>query len=216
MTKFSYRAKNFKGEELSGERDAENTRELMRVLREEGYTLIDAESFQSKKSGPGFDFERILLFLMLFRRVRVAEKMVFSKNLAVMICAGLSLSRALDALARETRNVYFRRVIEGVSADIKKGSNLRDSFSRYPDVFSPLFIAMIEAGEKSGKLETSLETLASQMHQDYDLITKMRGALIYPAVIVAAMILIGILMLIYVVPTLVSTFEELGVELPRN
>lgn len=217
MAKFSYRAKNFDGRELFGERDAENERELTRVLREEGYTLVDIGPSQGKK----FDwslvgFKKFSSLLVLFKRVSIAEKMLFSKNLAVMIRAGLSLSRALDALSRETRNSFFRTVLESISADIKKGSNLHESFSKYPNVFPPLFIAMVEAGEKSGKLDMTFETLSNQMRQDHDLITRVRGALVYPALIIAAMIGIGILMLIYVVPTLLSTFEELNVELPSS
>ena len=100
--------------------------------------------------------------------------------------------------------------------NLRKGDSFSDSLRPHPKAFSSLFIAMVSAGETSGKLDEALNVLAVQMKNDYELRRRVRGALMYPAVIVVAMIIIGILMLIYVVPTLVATFEDLEIELPTS
>ncbi|MFQ5661949.1 MAG: type II secretion system F family protein, partial [Candidatus Paceibacteria bacterium] len=135
---------------------------------------------------------------------------------AVMIKAGLSLSRALSVLGKQSKNKKFQKVVKKLGASIKKGSSFHDSLSKFPKVFSPLFISMIKAGEESGGLAESLRVVGKQMELANNLKKKIKGALIYPSIIVIAMFVIGAVMLVYVVPTLSQTFKELGVELPRS
>src|SRR3989344_4630100 len=110
----------------------------------------------------------------------------------------------------------FKIVILAMVENIKKGKNFSDAIGEHPEVFPKFYQEMARAGEKSGKLEESLKLVALQLKKDYMLRRKIRGAMVYPAIVVAAMVGIGILMLIYVVPTLVSTFNELKVELPLS
>ena len=138
---------------------------------------------------------------------------MFSRNLSVMIKAGLSLSRAMDALSRQTKTKKFQTVLKDVSAEIKKGQNLAVSFGRYPKIFPPIFTAMVKAGEKSGQLAEALDLTSSQLGRELFVRKKIKGALMYPLVIVLAMAGIGLMMMIFVVPTLVQTLEELEVEL---
>ncbi len=108
----------------------------------------------------------------------------------------------------------FKEVVLSLEETIRKGGTLSQALSNYTAIFSPLFVSMVKAGEESGGLADALLVVGNQMEKSYLLIKKVRGALIYPAIIVLAMLTIGVLMLIYVVPTLTSTFKELKVELP--
>src|SRR3989338_6172283 len=211
---YTFKAKKLSGEELQGEREAPHKRELARSLREEGYTLIAAtEKGEVVAKGIHMRLPISLGFTRLFGRVSLTEKLMFARNLSVMVKAGLSLTRALDTLERQTKSSAFKAVIRDVVEHIKKGESFSQSVGKHPRIFSTLFIAMISAGELSGKLDESLTILAEQMKNEHELRRKVRGALIYPAAIICVMILIGILILVYVVPTLASTFEELGIEL---
>lgn len=212
MPKFSYKARDKNGSEVHGYQDASDQYELARILRTNNMLLLAAENVEQGKS-----FSKnlnISINLSFFRRITLLEKILFSKNLGVMIAAGLPLTRALDALSRESNNPKFKRVIDDLIEQIRKGKQFAEALQGHPGVFSSLYVSMIEAGEKSGKLQESLAVLASQMEADHDIVRKVRGAMTYPAIIFIAMILIGILMLIYVVPTLTSTFRELKVDLP--
>ncbi|MEK7150573.1 MAG: type II secretion system F family protein [Patescibacteria group bacterium] len=216
MAKFSYRARNRDGREVSGYQDANDRYELARTLRNNGMLLLSADDVDVVQGGgmrKAFSFN---INLAILRRIKLTEKILFSKNLGVMIAAGLALTRALDALGRETHNPKFKVVIDDLVAQIKQGHPFATSLATHPRVFSQLYISMVEAGEKSGKLQESLGVLASQMEADHDIIRKVRGAMMYPMIIFIAMIGIGVLMLIYVVPTLTQVFTELKVDLPAS
>ncbi len=213
MPKFKYKAKKMTGEEIEGLKEAGDRFELAREMRQDGYILISAEEEGGEiKVKLGI----ITFILSIFRHVSVAEKMIFSRNLSVMLLAGLPISRALNALGRQTKNKEFKRVLTAIAADIQKGESLSSAMERHPHVFSNLFIAMVKAGEKGGKLPDSLNLIGQQLGQDLALTRKVRGALMYPLIIVIAMVGIGILMLIFVVPTLISVFTELNIELPLS
>ena len=205
---YSFRAKNFKGEEIKGVRDAKNEAELARYLRNDGYLLVESGASGARKKFAG------IFFKGLFRRVSLAEKMIFARHLAVMIGAGLSLTRALEVLSRQTNNDYFNRIILNVGRNITKGKSFADSLANHNRVFSDLFVNMVRVGEAGGNLEEVLKALAYQMEKDYELRSKVRGAFMYPAVIVVAMVIIGIVMMIAVVPKLTATFTELKIDLP--
>lgn len=214
---YIFKAKKLSGEELQGEREAPHKRELARALRQEGYMLIAAtEKGEIVAKGIHMRLPVSLGIGRLFGRISLTEKLMFARNLSVMIKAGLSLTRALETLERQTTSSAFKLVIHDIVEHIKKGISFTESISKHPRVFSTLFSAMVSAGELSGKLDESLTILAEQMKNEHELRRKVRGALIYPAVILCVMLLIGILMLIYVVPTLTATFADLGIELPTS
>lgn len=146
--------------------------------------------------------------------VKLHEKIIFARNMSAMLRAGLSLSRALSIMGKQTKNKTFQRIISAIIDRIRKGGSLHDALSEFSDTFSTLFVSMVRAGEESGKLNDSLTLVANQLERSYTLKKKITGALIYPSVIITAMVFIGMLMLIFVVPTLTSTFKELNVELP--
>lgn len=212
MPKFKYIAKRKDGEQYKGTVEAVDRFSVYNDVRKEGNTIVSVievkgiSIFRAKLS----DFNNI------FGTVKITEKIAFAKNLSAMIKAGLALSRALDVIERQTHNKTFQKVVTGLNNDIKKGKALHQAMEAHPRVFSKLFVSMTKAGEESGGLAEALRTITSQIERAYALRRKIRSALIYPAIIIVAMVGIGILMLIYVVPTLTETFEDLGAELPKS
>lgn len=146
--------------------------------------------------------------------VKMEERITFTKNLSAMLSAGLSLSRALSVIERQSTNKSLKRIVMDISEKVKTGQAFHETLATHRNVFSDLFIAMTKAGEESGTLAEALKVVARQMDRSHSLNKKIKGAMIYPSIILVAVVLIGILMLIYVVPTLSNTFRELGVELP--
>ncbi len=146
--------------------------------------------------------------------IRRVEIIHTAKNLAAMLAAGLSLSRALSVIERQSSNKRLKAIASGLSESVKKGSSFHEALAAYPRVFPEIFIAMARAGEESGSLTDSLSIAALQMERSEELIRKIKGAMIYPAIVIFAVIVVAILMLTYVVPTLTSTFTSLGVQVP--
>jgi len=146
--------------------------------------------------------------------IKRAEIIRMARNLSAMLAAGLSLSRALSIIERQSGNKYLTTVVSDVADAIKKGSSFHDALARYPKVFPELFVAMARAGEESGSLADALTVVGLQMERSEELVRKVRGAMIYPSIVITAVFVVGILMLIYVVPTLTSTFTSLGVDIP--
>jgi type IV pilus assembly protein PilC len=146
--------------------------------------------------------------------VKRSEIIRTAKNLSAMLSAGLSISRALSVIERQSSNKRLKSVVTSLSESIKKGSSFHEALTLYPKVFPEIFVAMVLAGEESGSLAESLSVVALQMERSEELIRKIRGAMIYPIIVVTAVVIVGILMLIYVVPTLTSTFTQLGVHIP--
>jgi type IV pilus assembly protein PilC len=133
-----------------------------------------------------------------------------------MIQAGLSASRALSVMERQTKNKELKKIIGTINTDISKGKTLAESMEMYPKVFNSLFISMVKAGEQSGMLADALKIVALQMDRSYALSRRIRGALMYPGVVITAMIIISIILLEYIVPTLTKTFSDLHVQLPAS
>ena len=206
--KYSFRATNSAGEEVNGERDAQDSLGLSRVLRMEGLSPILIKPIPQKR-------ELLDQLLGSFRSpLSLHDKILFASNLGAMIEAGLSLSRALEVIERQGGNTRSKAVVHAIAERVRGGGSLHDSLALHSNIFPPVFIAMVAAGEESGKLPQSLGIISSQLEKSYELRRKIRGAMVYPAVIVTVIILIGILMMIYVVPALTATFKDLGVELP--
>lgn len=151
-----------------------------------------------------------------FGSIGLREKIIFTRNLSGMLQAGLSLSRSLIILEKQTKDENYKNILKSLSDSVSKGSSLSDGMKKFPNVFSTLFVAMIGAGEESGSLPKSLAEVGSSLQKSYDLNKKIKGALMYPSIIFGAMILIGILMLMFVVPTLTKTFSDVGAKLPAS
>jgi type IV pilus assembly protein PilC len=207
MPRYFYKAKSLKGEDKSGFLEAKDTHQLSQKLHAQGFILIKAESEEKTKK------KKFELSFFSYG-IPITEKMFFIRNLQVMIAAGLPLPRAIKILSRQAKNKKFRSALLDVQQKLMQGKSLSESLGYYPNIFSNLFKSMVEVGEESGTLEKVLHTLAVQMEKEYSLRSKVKSAAIYPIVIICAMIGVGILMLIMVIPKLAETFEEFNLELP--
>jgi len=176
---------------------------------------VDEEIYAEKKKKTlrkgDIDLDKYLIKL---QKVGLKDKIFFTKNLGVMLKAGLSLGKSLKALAAQTPNALFKKILKEVSEKVNKGNTFADSLAEYPKTFPPLFVSMIRSGEEAGNLEEVLKQLHKQMSRDHDLISKVRGAMIYPIIVITAMIGIGIGMIVFVIPKFITIFEEVNTELP--
>jgi type IV pilus assembly protein PilC len=207
---FTYSAKSKNGEIFESVLDAKDRFYLARDLRSRGIIPI---SITEKNK----DFsDKFSIVSGIFSKVSVSEQIIFTKNLSGMIVAGLSLYRALSVLKKQTKNAKFGKILSSLSADINSGETFSTALSKFPEVFSNLFISMVRAGEESGNLAGALSDVGMNLEKSNSLTKKIKGALIYPGVIMSAMVVIGILMFAFVVPALANTFKELGVTLPLS
>jgi len=207
MANYNYIAKNRQGEPKSGILEAEDEHQLAAMLREEGYILIKSDLVEKKK----FRLQFSVPFLI---RVSLVNKIMFTRNLRVMVTAGVSLPRALSILSDQIKSKRFQKIIIDVKQEIIKGEAFSNALSKHPGVFPEVFVNMVKVGEESGTLEKVLDVLTNQMEKEYEIRSKLKGAMIYPIVIICAMVGIGILMLILVVPKLSKLFDELKIPLP--
>ncbi|PIR96095.1 MAG: hypothetical protein COT92_02940 [Candidatus Doudnabacteria bacterium CG10_big_fil_rev_8_21_14_0_10_42_18] len=205
MANFNYTAVNKLGQKESGTIQAPNLNAAGHLLKEQG--LLPTEmSEKSTKS--------IADFLRSISTVSFNERINFIENLGIMLKSGISISRALQIQVKQTKNLRFKAIIINVYNQVESGKSLSEALGKYPAVFSDIVISMIRVGEISGNLDKSLEYLSIQLHREADLKSKVKGAMIYPSVIVAAMVIIGVLMAIFVLPKLTSIFKEFDTALP--
>lgn len=207
---FSYKAKSKTGEILENVLEATDRFALSRELRSRGFTPLSI----SEKSNNFF--EKFSKIFNIFSRIKIGEQILLTKNLSGMIKAGLSLSRALSVLKKQAKNPKLDKILTSIMGDINSGETFSSALSKFPDVFSKLFVSMTRAGEESGNLAGALSDIGLNLEKSNSLTKKIKGALIYPGVILSAMIVIGVLMFAFVVPTLAGTFKELGVVLPLS
>ncbi len=158
--------------------------------------------------------DKINEYLLKFSRVPIKERLFFVQHLGLMLKSGISLSIALYTLAAQTKNKYFQKILNNVGKKVEEGTSFAEALKPHQKIFGEMFISMIEAGELSGKLESVLNELFIQMKKEHKLISKIKGALTYPAVILMAMFGIGTFMIIVVVPKITAMFDDLDAELP--
>ena len=149
-----------------------------------------------------------------FGNVKRKSVVIFSRQLSVMIAATVPVVQALRILVVQTEDKALKEVIADMANDIDGGMKLSSAFAKHPEVFSNFYVAMLRSGETSGRLEKVLNYLATQMEKDYDLVSRIKGAMVYPIFILSAMVVVGSLMLIFVVPRMTSLLSETGAELP--
>lgn len=206
MPEYSYAARTKEGVIEKDIVTAINQKAVVDLLRAKGLTPT-AIKLQAKK----FDIKDILGKL---NKIKLIDKITFIKNLSVMVKSGLPVSKALKILTEQTSNKKFAAIIGDVSRAVESGSSLSEAMDKYPHVFSNTFVSIVRVGEVSGNLDQDLNYLSDQMQRDYDLISKAKGAMTYPIVVMIALALVGFTMFTFVLPKLTSTFKEFDVELP--
>ncbi len=202
---FTYTAITKSGQKESATIQAPNITAAGHMLKEQGLLLTHIEA-QEKKD--------IFSFLKSISTISLDEKINFVENVSVMLKAGISISRALQIVVKQTQNTKFKIILTDVYNQVQQGKGLSEALEKYPDIFPGIFFSMIKVGELSGNLDKSLEYLSIQLHREADLKSKTRGAMIYPSVIVGAMLIIGVLMSIFVLPQLTSVFKDFSTSLP--
>jgi type IV pilus assembly protein PilC len=209
MSKFTFVAKNNKGEIRQGELEGRDSRSVVGALRADGFfvTSIVEEEKLSHVSGPSK--------WNIFSGVSLKDKMMFARHLGVMVSSGLSVPRALDVISNQTKSKKFKNILAQIEEGVKTGNTLADSLAK-SGVFDDLSVNMIRVGELGGSLEEVLELLADQLEKEHNLISKVRGAMYYPSVIFIVMIGIGIAMMTFVVPQLTAVFTDTQATLPAT
>jgi type IV pilus assembly protein PilC len=205
MAAFAYSAINAQGVELSGEIQAPDLESAREQLRGRGLLAQMLEPI-AEHAAEGGRFRR--------RRVKSKALQVFSRQLATMIEAGLSIVAALVVLEEQTDDALLKQVVREVRADVEGGLLLSQAMARHPKVFDRLYIAMIEAGEAAGILDHVLDRVAIQIEKDTKIKRRVKGAMIYPAVVMTFALLVLAGMLLFLIPVFVKVFDDFGGELP--
>lgn len=211
MARFTYTAEKNDGEVYKGSADARDRFELYETIRKEGAHLLRLE-----ESGGGSSFFSMDELNRRFGRIPTQEKILFARNMGSMLQAGLPLSRVLAVIERQTKNLKFKAMIGEISGDVRHGLTLHDALQKHVQTFSQLMVAMVRAGEEGGDLATALMTTSDQLERSNELKKKIRGAMIYPSIILVAIFVIAAVMMVTVIPTLSKTFEEMHATLPLS
>jgi type II secretory pathway component PulF len=201
MAIFSYKGTDIKGEVVEDTIQASNREDAIAALKSTGLTILSLRSADSGLS-------------MVSGRVSLAEKVVFCRFMSTMIRSGLSIPEALEIMRAETKKGKLKKILSDLSFQTQKGKNLTSVLSQYKEDFDSIFITMVKVGEESGTLQKSFEYLTKQLNASYELTQKIRGALMYPAVIVVAMLGNGMIMMFFVLPKISSVFLKLDTPLP--
>ncbi|MBI5038084.1 MAG: type II secretion system F family protein [Candidatus Kerfeldbacteria bacterium] len=209
MAEYQYTARTPEGKLVKDRMRAKSTDALADDLKNKGLILTQAKEM---RPGGGTNFFQSMMNSM--SGVPIVDKIFFTQNLSIMVKTGFSLSQALKTLSAQTSNKKFKGIIDDIRSDVESGAALSNSLQRFPKVFPEIFVNMISAGEASGKLDEILITLTNQMKKDHQIVSKVRAALTYPSIVIFAMIVIGVVMMVTVVPQLLSVFDESTTELP--
>ena len=176
--------------------------------------VADEKNISTTEEPGTSTMDKINTYLLRFSRVPLKEKLFFVQNLGLMLKSGISLSAALTTLAKQTPNQRFAAILLEVGHSVEEGNSFSESMKNHHKVFGEMFVSMVEAGEMSGKLEDVLRQLFIQMKKENALISKVKGALTYPAVIIMAMFGIGTFMIVVIIPKITVMFAEMEAELP--
>lgn len=206
--KFSYTAINKDGQKYTATLEAKDKTEFYSEIKKKGEALVDVKELKEKT---GLQME-----IHLFEGVSMMDKVTFARNVGNMLEAGLSLSRAISVMERQTKNSKLKKIYQDLNQSISGGKSFHEALQIHEKVFSNLFVAMVKVGEEGGNLADTLKQVALQMEKSYMLKKKIKGAMIYPSVIIGVMFIIAVLMMIFVVPGLTKTFTELNVQLPMS
>jgi len=213
MANFIYKGEDAQGNKISEKVIADDRYAVYDIARNNGHTISsiqEAKKFQLKSF---FNFNHLNLLLS---HVKNDELVMMTRNLGSMLTAGLTVTRALSVIERQTKNLKLKNVVKQIGIKINKGDSFFVSLQDFPEVFSDLYVAMIRAGEESGNLAESLQTLAIQMEKSSTIKKKIKGAMIYPAIVITVMFVIGILMMIFVMPTITDLFKGMNKDLPAT
>ena len=205
MLTFDYEAKDREsGKKVKSTVQADSETAAYKLLLDQGYTPTKIIQ-QGKSDNPLANIKN---------RITTKDRVVFSRQLATLIGAGLPLSQSLKTVLDQTENKRMQVVVQDILASVEGGKSLGESFSHHPEVFDPVYIALVEAGEKSGTLDKALVRIAEQQEKDAEMMGKIKGAMLYPAIVMAVIFGVMIFMLYTIVPQVEKLYKDLKQELP--
>lgn len=211
MAQFDYKAKDNRGQVFEGIVEARDEEEAAGILEDKGLVVVFLSRLGKEvKKKKGFRLP------FLGNRVKRKEIVIFARQLSVMISANLPIVQALRIIVQQNEREALKNIVTDVADEVESGAKLSSALARHPQAFSDFFVSMIKSGETSGKLDEVLEYLANQEEKDYDLVSKIKGAMIYPIFIVCGLVVVGIAMMIFVIPQLTSMLEASGAALPLS
>jgi len=204
VIKFNYKAKNQEGKQVAGRVEARDEKQAIALLRERGLVPFSLNPIRTGLFG---------LSSKLFQRITLSDLTSFTQQLSQMISAGLTVNEALRILTEQS-SPALGKVIEDIIRSVEGGTSLAEALEKHPRVFSTVYVSLVRAGETAGVLDEVLQRLASNLEKQREFTGKVKGAMIYPIIIVIGMLIVGSIMMIFVIPKLFSLYEEFEAELP--
>jgi type IV pilus assembly protein PilC len=205
MSTYVFKAIDLAGVKAKGEIEADSKQAVSDQLRARGLIVLDiGDKYASRE-----------IELSFLQGVKASELAVFSRQLSTMISSGMSILRALYVLEEQTESKFLKETIVATRKDVEAGLSLSDAMARHPKVFSPLFVAMTQAGEMGGVLESALMRVADQLEKDASLRRQIRAAMVYPVLVITFALLVMIALVAFLVPVFEGVFKEFGGELPK-
>lgn len=204
MKRFNYKAKDKEGKLVTGEVEASSDIHAAKLVRERGLTVF---SIVPRREGI------FAIFRKIKDRITLAHVSTFTRQLSTMVNAGLPITEALLILRNQTKGA-MQKIVSQILADVEGGESLSSAMIKHPKVFTPTYIALVKSGEVGGVLDEVLIRLADNLEKQQEFTGKVKGALIYPAIIVVGMIIVALIMMIFVIPRLTSLYTEFQAELP--
>lgn len=205
MSRFLYKAKNNQGEVVTGSVRAANVPEAEEILTRHNLVATDIVPEQTKSATSLF-----------VKKVSIKDKVVFSRQLATMMGAGLSLTKAINLLINQARSERLKTVFTEIYRDLEEGYSFSSALAKHPDVFDRVYVSVVNSGESSGKLDVVLDELAEELENDNAFINKVKGALYYPVFIMIVLVLAVVLLMIFVIPKLQEIFNSSSNALPLS
>jgi type II secretory pathway component PulF len=205
MPVFKYKVLDEDKKAITGLVDAPNENIASEILADKGLFILSLQKESESKANN---------FLSYFEKVKPKDLVVFSRQFSVLISANVAIVQSLKILVDQSVNMKLKMVISTIADEVDGGAKLSEALGKYPEYFSNFYTSVIRSGETSGKLDEVLNYLADEMEKDYDMTSKIKGAMIYPAFILTGMSAVGVLMMVYVMPKLTDVMLETNAELP--
>ncbi|HTK04311.1 MAG TPA: type II secretion system F family protein [Candidatus Eisenbacteria bacterium] len=205
MPRYDYKARDAQNNSVEGLVEADTVDIATDTLKDRGLFVLSIE--EHKDSAMSFE-------IPFFNKIPIKELVIFSRQFSVLMGAKVPLVQALKTTAKQTQHPRLQRIVVDVANEVETGTSLSVAMSNHPKAFSSFFVNMIRSGETTGRLEDVMNYLADQMERDFDLMTKIKGAMIYPIFIIIGLVIVGFVMMVFVVPKLTATLTESGATLP--
>ena len=204
MSTYVFKAMDLAGVKARGELEADSKQAVSDQLKQRGLIVLDIADKHASRQ----------IELEFLKRVKANDLAIFSRQLSTMISSGMSILRSLYVLEEQTENKFLKETIVSVRKDVEAGLSLSDAMARHPKVFSPLFVAMTQAGEAGGVLEDALLRVADQLQKDASLRRQIRSAMVYPTLVVVFAVGVMMALVAFLVPVFEGVFKQFGGDLP--